>query len=252
MFGKKDTNLKEEIITGKKGSKSKPQAKENKIEKFQEWIDNNRTKVMIISISIVAVTVLFFVIKSAIEKNNAENIKNASAALNRIIPYYAASDFQKSLSGDTSKFVRGQPVIGLINIVNEYGGTQQGKIAALYAGNCFLPLGKANEAIKYFEKALKSDGKIIQVGANAGLGAAYEMLLDFKSAVKYYEQASELSENDEIKYRYVYYTALCYEKAGNKEMAEKKYREVIDEPKYLSEFNKFARIGLTRLGTIIE
>ncbi|MGA2297524.1 MAG: hypothetical protein ABSG15_08265 [FCB group bacterium] len=46
MFGKKDTNLKEEIITGKKGSKSKPQAKENKIEKFQEWIDNNRTKVM--------------------------------------------------------------------------------------------------------------------------------------------------------------------------------------------------------------
>src|SRR3989339_254906 len=58
-------------------------------------------------------------------------------------------------------------------------------------------------------------------------------------------------ENVDIKFRYIYFSGLCSEKVGDKKTAEGKFRQIVLESTY-SEFSNYAKIGLTRLGTIIE
>jgi len=251
MLGKKGIKENEDKFSKKKITKTQIDQEDNKVVRFQRFVENNRKLVMTISIGIVTVTVLFFIIRSWSEKKSAENVKMASVALNRILEYYNQADYMKTLYGDSSKMIRGQKVIGLINIIDEYGGTEQADIAKLYAGNCYLGMQKSREAISYFDKALGSDSRMVQMGANAGMGAANEMSGNYKAAIDNYNKASELSENEDIKFRYIYFSGLCSEKIGDKKTAEEKFRQIVLESMY-SEFSNYAKIGLTRLGTIIE
>lgn len=250
MLGNKD-NLEKEEKVSKKDSKPQSKEKVNLIVKIQGYIENNRKKVMTVSTVVVVATVLFFVIKGFVEKKSEENQKIASVSLSRILPYYTSNDYQRALFGDSLRTVRGQKIIGLVMIADEYGSTAQGKVAALYAGNCYLSMNQANESKKYFEMATGASSTLVKMGAYAGLGASYELQNNLSEAVKNYERASEIAETDDSKIRYTYYSALCNEKLGNKETAEKKYRQIIDESGF-SEFSKYAKIGLTRLGMIIE
>jgi tetratricopeptide (TPR) repeat protein len=238
-------------LSKKKSTKVQIDPEDNKVVRFQRFVENNRKLVVSISIGIVAVTILFFVIRSWADKKSEENVKMASVALNRILDYYNQADYTKSLFGDSTKMIRGQKVIGLIEIIEEYDGTEQADIAKLYAGNCYLGMQKSQEAINYFDKALGSDSKMVQMGANAGMGAANEIAGNYKAAIENYDKAAELSENEEIKFRYIYFSGLCSEKIGDKKAAEGKFRQIVLESMY-SEFSNFAKIGLTRLGTIIE
>ena len=238
-------------ISKKKSSKTQLDQGDNKVVRFQRFVENNRKLVMWVSFGIVAVTVLFFVIRSWSEKKSEENMKMASVALNRILDYYNKADYMKSLYGDSTKMIRGQKVIGLIDIIDEYGGTEQAEIAKLYAGNCYLGMQKSREAISYFEKAIGADSKMVMMGANAGLGAANEMAGNYKTAIDNYDKASELADIEDVKFRYIYFSGLCSEKIGDKKTAEVKFRQILVESTY-SEFTNYAKIGLTRLGTIIE
>ncbi|TAL69530.1 MAG: hypothetical protein EPN82_06780 [Bacteroidetes bacterium] len=251
MSDKKLYKENEEKLSKKKSTKTQIDSEDNRVVRFQRFIENNRKLVVSISIGIVAVTILFFIIKSWAEKKSEENVKMASVALNRILEYYNKSDFMKSLYGDSTKLIRGQKVIGLIAIIDEYGGTAQADIAKLYAGNCYLGLQKTHEAINYFDEAAGADSKIVQMGANAGLGAANEMAGNYKKAAEEYEKAAELSDNDDVKFRYLYFSGLCFEKIGDKKTAEQKFRQIVNQSMY-SEYANFAKIELTRLGTIIE
>ena len=251
MSDKKFNKENEEMLSRKKSTKTQIDSEENKVVRFQNFIENNRKLVVSVSVGIVAITVLFFIIKSWAEKKSEENVKMASVALNRILEYYNKSDYMKSLYGDSTKLIRGQKVIGLIAIIDEYGSTAQGDIAKLYAGNCYLGLQKSKDAVNYFDEASDAESKVVRMGAKAGLGAANEMAGNYKQAAEDYEKAAELSDNDDVRFRYVYFSGLCYEKIGDKKTAEQKFRQIVNESMY-SEYANFAKIGLTRLGTIIE
>ncbi len=251
MSDKKVIKENTDKISKKKSSKTQLDQGDNKVVRFQRFVENNRKLVMWVSFGIVAVTVLFFVIRSWSEKKSEENMKMASVALNRILDYYNKADYMKSLYGDSTKMIRGQKVIGLIDIIDEYGGTEQAEIAKLYAGNCYLGMQKSREAISYFEKAIGADSKMVMMGANAGLGAANEMAGNYKTAIDNYDKASELADIEDVKFRYIYFSGLCSEKIGDKKTAEVKFRQILVESTY-SEFTNYAKIGLTRLGTIIE
>jgi tetratricopeptide (TPR) repeat protein len=251
MFGKKQNNENEEIQITKKSTKTQPQAEENKVVKFQRWVEQNNKTVIIISVAVIAVTVLFFLGKSMLEKSAEEKKIKSSLALNRVLQYFSTGDYQKALEGDPAMIIRGDKLIGLKAIADQYSGTDAGKIAALYAGNSLLMINKGLEAEKYFDIALGSDSKMIKMGANAGMGAVSEIKNDFKAALKNYQNAVDLAQNDDSKFRYIYYTGLCYEKLGDKQKAEEKYRNIIEEAKS-GEFIRFAKVGLIRIGTIIE
>lgn len=218
--------------------------------KAQQFIEENSKVVIGVSIGVIVAVILFFVIKNAIAKTAIENENKASVNLSRVMQYYSIGDYQKALYGDSLAKVRGESIIGLVKIVDEYGGTESGKIAALYAGECFKELKKYVEAKEYYEIALKSKSNLVKEGANAGLGTICEYQGDYKEAIKYFEKASNLSDVVTSKDRYLFYAALNYEKIGEKEKAINIFKDIIGRNK--SEFAGFSKSGLARLGTIIE
>ncbi len=230
--------------------KTKQVEKEEELSPIQAFVQKNQKTINIVALSVIGIVVIIFVLRFFVLKSTEEKENKASVALSRILPYIDAADYNKALYGDKAKKVRGENVIGLIEIVEKYGGTPQGKLAALYAGNCFLQLNKYREAIDYFEKASKAKAAIVKEGANAGKAASYEFLKDYRNAAKHWELAAELALPIGVKDRYRYFAALCYEKINQKDKAEAFYREIIGNNQ--SEFVGLAKAGLVRLGTIID
>lgn len=246
MKQKEDKNQ-ENII---KKPETSSEEKGNIVLKVQNFVEENRKLVIGISIGVLVLAVLIFFIKGRIEESNREDSINASVSISRIMQYYQDGNYLTALNGDSVKKVQGEKVIGLIEIVNKYEGTDQGKYAALYAASALLNLNRYQEAKKYFEIAMKSPSKIVQEGANTGMATIHEMEGKYREAADYYEQAALLTVELGLKNRYQFFQALCLEKAGDKEKAEKLFREVIGDNR--SDYVNSAKAGLIRLGTIIE
>ena len=238
------TQSKQNISAGPAGEKT------NMVAQLQAYIENNRKMVMGISLGVIILVLGIFLGKNWIEKSNEEKFNNASFALSKVLPFLMGNEFEKALSGDKQVLVNGKPMMGLVDIVKNYEGTKPGKIAALYAGNCYISLNKYSEAIKYFKIAAESESSVIKEGSNAGLAACFEAEGKYEEAIQNYEKAISISKTPGTKNRYQYFQGLCYEKLGQKDKAEKVYREIIAENG--SEFVGMAKGGLVRIGTIIE
>lgn len=218
--------------------------------RLQLFIEENQKAINIGAIAVIALVVIIFVVRYFVSKSEEEKENKASVAISRILPYIENAEYEIALRGDKTKKVRGEDVIGLIEIVKKYKGVPQSYVAAVYAGNCYLQLEKYQEAIEYFKIALGSKSSIVLEGASAGLGVCYESLNNYSEAAKYYEMASNYALPVGVKDRYMYFQALCLEKLGDKKKAEKVFRTIIGNNQ--SEFVGFAKAGLVRLGTIIE
>jgi tetratricopeptide (TPR) repeat protein len=242
---------KEQRVSKTQSKELKDEQSENLVARAQQFIYDNSKAVSYSLIGLIVLVTLGFFLKNYLEKSGEENRQKAMVALTRILPYYEAPDYKRALFGDSTKTVRGEKIIGLLEIIEKYEDTDQGKLAALYAGSSYLALNKAKEAVEFFEIATDSPSKVVLTGAYAGLGASYELLKDLDNAVEYFVKASELAVTDASKFRYSYYAAKTYEKKGDKESAEKIYREIIAKDKF-SEFANYSRAGLVRLGMKID
>ncbi|MBX3043494.1 MAG: tetratricopeptide repeat protein [Candidatus Kapabacteria bacterium] len=211
------------------------------------FIEKNGKLISIVSlVVVVAIAVAFY-----LRYQSEEASGRASVLLTRVMEYYEAGDYEKALNGDPSKTYLGEEVKGLKYIADEFSSTDQGKIAALYAANSLFNSNKQSDSKKYFEIAQKSSADIIRLGANAGLAATLEIENKYSEAAELYKSASQYADEDNIKSRYLFYSALCYEKAENSAQAESLYREILKLSEF-GEFSTLAKAGLTRIGTIIE
>lgn len=251
MASLSDKSNKEQKVSKSKDRESGEVQTDNKILRAQQFIYNNSKAISYGLIGLIVVVTLIFILKNTFQKSAEEDKENAMVALTRILPYYEAPDYRKALYGDSSVTVRGEKIIGLLEIVEKYESTEQGKLAALYVGSSYLALNKAKEAIEFFEIATDSPSKAVLTGAFAGLGASYELLKDNEAATEYYLKASESAISEATKERYNYYAARIYENIGNKEAASKIYKEIISKDKF-SEFSNYSKAGLVRLGMKID
>ena len=197
-------------------------------------------------IVIVAIGLYWFMSSSQKEKEAL-----ASLALSRVKPYYERADYDKALQGDPSVKMRGEPIIGLREIVDNYGGTSAGKMAALMSGDILSAQKKYAEAETMYEAAQGSDSKILSAGAKAGIAACREAEKKYSEAAPMYEEAAQYMKDVGDEARYRYFAALNYEKAENKEKAKELYTLIAKENKD-TEFKDLAIGAMARLGMIIE
>ena len=237
----KEKNLNEEGIDPEINATEELTDSENSLN-----IGKYKSVFIVVAIAIVVIGAVWFFRY----KQEQDSIR-ASVLLSRVSAYIESADFQKALDGDPAMKYGSESVVGLIKIVKDFEGTDQGKIAALHAASAYSALNKYKEAKKYYEIAKNSSAKDIQAGANAGLASCLELEGKFVESAEMYEKASTLSDVENVKARYLTYSALCYEKANNKENAEKYFRQVVDFYKN-SEFVSIAKSGLVRIGTVIE
>lgn len=136
----------------------------------------------------------------------------AGEALGATILVYESGDYRAALDGSGI-------AMGLLDIIDRYGGTPSGKLARFYAGDALFRLGDYDEAAELFEDVRGMDN-MIGASALAGEAAHAEGDGDYVRAADLYRRAALLGENPIWSPGYLYAAARALEQAGELEEAE--------------------------------
>ena len=172
---------------------------EEALSKTELWIENNQKILWIILIALLVIAFAIYGITNYNKKRNetAKNLsfpqeinfeQQASQAVDFASYYMENEKYATALNGDGEK-------PGFLDIVKDYGSTKAGKLAAYYAGVCYLKQGNYNEAIEYLKK-YTNDDKVLAPMSLGLIGDCYLQLGDQQNAVSYYEKATKKNPND--------------------------------------------------------
>ncbi|MFH6769958.1 tetratricopeptide repeat protein [Gaetbulibacter aquiaggeris] len=119
--------------------------------------------------------------------------------------------FTLSLNGGEGKF-------GMLDIIDEYGGTPAANLANYYAGTAYLRLKDYKKAIEHLNK-FSSDDEILAPLAKGNIGDAFVQLNQLDDALDYYEQAAKMRDNDYTTPMYLYKAGTLALELGKAEKA---------------------------------
>lgn len=142
----------------------------------------------VISIAVVA---LIVVVGGAICINNFylnPRQAEASTAIAKGQDLFMNQQFEKALNGD------GAGYIGFLKVIDQYGCTDAGNLANLYAGLCYAQMGKWQEAEKYLNSYSASDDAMVSPAAMAALGQAYANLNKIDDAISTLKKAAKMAD----------------------------------------------------------
>lgn len=114
--------------------------------------------------------------------------QEAQSQMFRAEQYFAKDSFNLALNGDGN-------YVGFLDIIDSYGATKPGKLARYYAGISYLNMGQFEDAIKMLEK-FDTDDQVLGPVAQGAIGDAYLELGNQDKALKQYEKAVSLSDNE--------------------------------------------------------
>ncbi len=161
--------------------------------KTEAWVEKNQ-KVILGIVGAIAICVLaYLAYEQFIQKPNDVEASNEI--------YQAQKYYEQALTADASDslYLRalngGEGKLGMLDIISEYGGTKTGNMAKYYAGVSYLNMNDYSNAIKYLDD-FKSDDVIIGAVAKGALGDAFAQLNQKEDALKYYEQAATMNDNE--------------------------------------------------------
>jgi tetratricopeptide (TPR) repeat protein len=161
--------------------------------KTEEWVVKNQ-KYIIGVIGAIALVVLGYLgyNKFVAEPQQKEAMnemytakKYFEDAVNGITP---DSLYTMSLNGGEGKY-------GMLDIINEYGGTPAANLANYYAGMAYLNLKDYQNAVSYLSE-FSSDDKMLGPIAKGGIGDAFVQLEQPEDALEYYEKAAKMQTNE--------------------------------------------------------
>ncbi|MEG1553786.1 MAG: tetratricopeptide repeat protein [Rikenellaceae bacterium] len=184
---------------------SDPEIKiENAITQTESFIERNSKKLTII---LAVAVVLAIAIFGYTHFYKIPRQAKASVAAYVAEQYFAQDSLSLALNGDGSND-------GFIAVVDQYGSTPTGNLAAHYAGICFLKLGDYESAMTYLKKYKDVDGDAAAIinAQNKGLiGDVYSQKKDYKNAISLYEKAIAASDNMLTAPIYLKKSGLIYE-----------------------------------------
>lgn len=114
---------------------------------------------------------------------------------------------------------------GFLEIMNNYGGTDSGNAADLYAGISYLNLGKHQAAIDYMN-SFSASGNIAPIIKNGVMGDAYSELGDYSNALSYYKKAANAGDIDVLSAYYLKKLGRLNEMQGNNGAALEAYKTI--------------------------
>lgn len=115
--------------------------------------------------------------------------------------YTAKTYFDDAVSGISSDSLYrmsldgGEGKYGMLDIINEYGGSPAANLANYYAGMAYLNLKDYQNAVTHLGN-FSSDDKMLNPIAKGGIGDAFVQLDQKSDALGYYEKAFKANVND--------------------------------------------------------
>ena len=145
------------------------------------WIEANQNKLTWTIIAIALVVTGVLALNTYVIKPKAQEASNENA---KAVVYFTQGNYELALNGDEAE------CIGFEAIANDYKCSQQGKLAALYAGICYYQLGDYAAAAEYLAK-FKANDLNIEPAALQLLGDAYVQMEDYAKAAKAFGAAAK-------------------------------------------------------------
>ncbi|MBK9272230.1 MAG: tetratricopeptide repeat protein [Saprospiraceae bacterium] len=187
----------------------------------ENFIEKNKTLLTVIIGGILLVVGVYLAYKYLyIESDN-------KAALEQM--YQAELLFEKD-SFEMALNNPGGGFSGFKEIAENFGHTPAGNLAKYYAGVCALKLGNYDEAKSYFED-FDGKGEVMPILKYNALGDVNANLLDNEEAIKNYEKAISVRQNDFLTPVILKKLGILKESLGDTEGALKAYQEI--KEKYL-------------------
>lgn len=179
--------------TSTKGKKTEanvdPEAKiENALDKTELFFQKNLKPLLTALIVVIVLVGGYFAYANLIAKPRVEKAAEMMFVAEQM---FAAGEYNTALEGDGSN-------AGFLDVANEYGSTRPGRLAAHYAGVCYMKLGDADAAMTYLTKykPVKGAPGVIINAQNYGLqGDIYVDKGDYAKAADCYEKAVKAADN---------------------------------------------------------
>jgi len=166
-------------------------------------LENNRQAVIGVAAGIIAVVVLVLAWNWYQGNRNEQALSEMAEA----VRMYEAGSWQAALDGNVS-------YLGLLDIVDSYGGTNSGNLARFYAADALFRTGDMDRALEMFESYSKGND-YIGASAFAGEAAIHEIQEDHGRAGDLYMRAANVFSSDITSPMYLSNAARAYTQAGN-------------------------------------
>ena len=166
-------------------------------------LENNRQAVIGVAAGIVAVIVLVL----AWNWYQGNRNEQALSEMAESVRMYEAGSWQAALDGNVS-------YLGLLDIVDSYGGTNAGNLARFYAADALFRVGDMDGALEMFESYSKGND-YIGASAFAGEAAIHELQGDHGRAGDLYMRAANVFSSDITSPMYLSNAARAYTEAGD-------------------------------------
>lgn len=220
---------------------SRKEIKEDKLVgmyyKSQSYFEENKNKIFIY-LGVIAIAVVAVILY--LNYRNSQN-DEAGTHLAKVMDMYDSGDYLGAIEG--KKDVK---LLGLKEIVAQYGSTENGETAKIYLANSYVNLGKPEEAIKYYED-YSGDIEIYVAASLAGQAAYYAYKDEYEKSADLYLKASRVSKTDVLNSDYMLQAAINYFEAGDTEQSKSLLQAIKDDyktsaayaqvDKYLSQIN---------------
>ena len=188
------------------------------ISSSEKFLVNNQKTIIYVLVAIIAVVAIVLGVKQFYFE--PREVK-AQEALFRPVLAFEQDSLDLALNGNTE-------FDGLLAVVDNYGSTKAGNLAAAYAGLAYYEKADYENAKKYLSK-FSADDAVMSPAITAAIGNALVNMDNAADAVKYFEKAAKMADNKVYSPLYLMKAANVYEKLGDKVAALKVYETIKKE-----------------------
>ena len=184
----------------------------------ERFLVKNQKTIMSVLVAIIAVIAIILAVKQFYFE--PREVK-AQEALFQSVLAFEKDSMDLALNGNDE-------FDGLLAVTDNYGSTKAGNIACVYAGLAYYEKGEYENAKKYLSK-FSADDALLPPAVTAAIANALVGMDNAAEAVKYFEKAAKVANNDVFSPLYLIKAANVYEKLGDKAAALKVYEQIKKE-----------------------
>ena len=179
-----------------------------------------------IMIAVVALIVIIAGVFAYMSQIAGPREDKASTLLGKGQTYFQNEMYEQALNGDGAGYV------GFAKIASEYGSTDAGNLANLYAGLCYANLGKWNDALTYLEKFSTKSDAMVSPAAVSALGNAYAQTGNVDKAIATLKKAADMADskaddvNNSLSPTFLVQAGILLESQNKKDEALKLYQDI--------------------------
>lgn len=191
----------------------------------EAWMEKNQ-KAILIFVGVIAISVLGYLgfqqfIQEPKEKEALNEMFQAQKYYEQaLVATSKDSLFNLSLNGGNGKF-------GFLEIIENYSGTDAANLANYYAGVAYLNTRNYQKAIAYLDDFDGGDD-IVGPLAKGAIGDAFAQLDQDEEALKYYETAASMSDNELTSPRFLLKAGMTALNLGKTDVALKHFKAIND------------------------